>query len=317
MLRAREPKLLNADRAGRMLDAASYEEAAKLLTDCGYEDMSQMSAKEVEAAINSHRAEIFAELDRLAPEKDIIDIFRMKYDYHNAKVLVKAEATGADSENLFSDVGRISGEKLKALYEEGKFSSMPGKLGSAVEEAKLVLARTSNPQQSDFVLDKAYFGEMLEKANECGNVFLEGYAKTLIDAANLKIAVRTMRMNKNQDFLKSVLIPGGFVDKDRIAAAGDRESLAGLYAHGIFEDAALKGAEAAAGGRQTEFELACDNAVNGYLKSAKLVSFGSEPLTAYLAALENEVTAVRMILTGRLAGIKSGTIKERLRDLYA
>ena len=45
MLRAREPRLLNDDRAQRMLDAPSFEEAAKILADCGYEDMSQMSAK--------------------------------------------------------------------------------------------------------------------------------------------------------------------------------------------------------------------------------------------------------------------------------
>ena len=41
MVRAKEPKLLNADRANRMLEAATYEEAAKLLTDSGYDDMSQ------------------------------------------------------------------------------------------------------------------------------------------------------------------------------------------------------------------------------------------------------------------------------------
>ena len=40
-------------------------------------------------------------------------------------------------------------------------------------------------------------------------------------------------------------------------------------------------------------------------------------MTAYLAAVENEITAVRMILTGRLAGVKSEAIRERLRDLYA
>ena len=71
------------------------------------------------------------------------------------------------------------------------------------------------------------------------------------------------------------------------------------------------------GGTLTAIERACDNAVNTYLGKAKLVSFGSEPMTAYLAAVENEITAVRMILTGRLAGVKSEAIRERLRDLYA
>ena len=69
--------------------------------------------------------------------------------------------------------------------------------------------------------------------------------------------------------------------------------------------------------RRTEFELECDNAVNEYLKGAKLVSFGPEAVVAYIAAVEGEITAVRMILTGRLAGIAPQTIRERLRDLYA
>ena len=53
------------------------------------------------------------------------------------------------------------------------------------------------------------------------------------------------------------------------------------------------------------------------LGDAKLVAYGEEPVVAYLAAVESEITAVRMILTGRLAGIDPQTIRERLRDLYA
>ncbi|MBO5556620.1 MAG: V-type ATPase subunit, partial [Oscillospiraceae bacterium] len=81
--------------------------------------------------------------------------------------------------------------------------------------------------------------------------------------------------------------------------------------------AAALGAEAVGGGSMTAFELACDNAVNDYLRDAKLIGFGPEPLVAYLAAVEGEITAIRMILTGRLAGIEPQVIRERLRDLYA
>ena len=46
MLRAREPRLLSNEKAERMLDAAAFEDAAKLLTDCGYPDMSAMRSEE-------------------------------------------------------------------------------------------------------------------------------------------------------------------------------------------------------------------------------------------------------------------------------
>ena len=189
--------------------------------------------------------------------------------------------------------------------------------GKALEEAKNTLARTANPQLSDFILDRALYQEMLAAAETVGNPFLTGYVRLQIDSTNLKSLVRTMRMRKDADFLREVLIPGGSVDVDRLSAAGDAEGINALFAHSPLEQAAARGAEALSGGGMTAFERACDDAVNGYLRQAKLVSYGPEAPVAYLAAVENEITAVRMILTGRLSGIAPDTIRERLRELYA
>ena len=317
MLRAREPKLLNADRAGRMLDAASFEEAAKLLTDCGYADLSQAGAGEIEAALTQRRNQILDELEQLSPERAIVDLFRIKYDVHNAKVLLKSEAMGVDGAALYSRSGRFAPEKLQELYHEERYSELPESFGKALAEAKSILARTANPQLADFVLDRAMFEEMLAAAKATDCPFLTGYVRLLVDCSNLKSLVRTGRMHKDADFLREVLLPDGNVDEDRLQAAGDGEGLAALFAHSPLEQAAARGAEALSGGNLTAFERACDNAVNTYLRAAKLVSYGSEAVAAYLAAVEGEITAVRMILTGKLAGIAPETIRERLRDLYA
>ena len=317
MLRAREPRLLNGERAQRMLDAATFEEAAKLLTDCGYDDMSQMNANEIEAALTQRRNQILEELERLLPDKAIADLFRMKYDTHNAKVLLKAEAMGTDPAPLFSRSGRIVPEKLTEAYHEGRYSDLPETFGKALEQAKSTLARTANPQLSDFVLDRAMYEEMLAAAETVGNPFLTGYVRLQIDSSNLKSLVRTMRMRKDADFLREVLIPGGSVDADRLSAAGDAEGLNALFVHSPLEQAAARGAEVLNSGSMTAFERACDDAVNRYLREAKLVSYGPEAPAAYLAAVEGEITAVRMILTGRLAGIAPDAIRERLRELYA
>lgn len=317
MLRAREPKLLTNERAERMLDAPSFEEAAKLLTDCGYEDMSSMSAGEIETALAEHRAEVLSELEQLSPSKDIVDVFKMKYDYHNAKTLVKAEAMGTDPSRLLSASGRIAPEELTAAYNEGRWAELPDVMGDAMAEAKAVLARTSNPQLADIVLDQAYFTELKNAAQATESDFLIGYAELLTDCANLKSAVRTLRMGKNGDFLQSVLLSGGSVDEARIAAAGDIDGVAALFSATVLDKAAALGVEAVSGGSVTAFELACDNAVTAYLTDAQLISYGCEPVIAYMAAVEGEITAARMILTGRLSGVSPEIIRERLRDLYA
>ena len=317
MLRAREPKLLNLEKANRMLDAASYEDAAKLLTDCGYPDMSQMTAAEVENSLAERRAAIFEEMRGLSPDKELVDLFKLKYDYHNAKAILKAEAMGSDCTHLLSDAGRIPGVKLRELYNEEKFSSLPKTLADAMAEAKAVLARTANPQLADFVLDKAYFAELHAAAEALNSDFLRGYAAIQVDAANLKSAVRTLRMGKNQDFLAEVLVPGGSVSVERLMGALDKEGMGSLYAHTRLEKAAALGAAAVAGGGMTAFEKACENAVTDYMRSSALISYGPEAVAAYLSAIEGEIQAVRMILTGRLAGVKPEAIRERLRDLYA
>ena len=89
MLRAREPRLLSNEKAERMLDAAAFEDAAKLLTDCGYPDMSAMSAGEIEETLAEHRSAIFEELGKMVPDSALTDIFKLKYDYHNAKAIIK------------------------------------------------------------------------------------------------------------------------------------------------------------------------------------------------------------------------------------
>ena len=314
MLRAREPRLLNAERAGRMLDASGFEEAAKLLCDCGYEDMSQYSAADIDRALTEHRNGIFDELCRLCPDKALPELFRLRYDYHNAKTLLKAEAMGTDPDRLLSGSGRLRPEKLKESYREERYSEL-GELGRTMKQAKELLSRTGNPQLADFELDRSYFAEMKALAEGLDNRFVSGYVRLLIDSANLRSLVRTVRMGKNSDFLESVLIPGG-TDCDRLSAA-DGETLSALYTHTPLEEAAVLGAEAMNGGTMTAFERACDNAVSRYLKGAKLIAYGPEAVVAYLFAVENEITALRMILTGRLAGVSAAQIRERMRELYA
>ena len=318
LLRAREARMLNRDRAERMIDASSFDEAAKMLTDCGYKDMSGFSAKQVEAALAGHRAEIFAELARISPDPEPVEVFRMRYDYHNAKIVIKTESDGRDRSDLMSEAGRVSTETLKRSFAEEKYLSLPPVLADAMVEAKSALARSRNPQLADFILDRAYFAELVAAADKLGSGFLLGYAQTMIDAANLRSAVRTMRMKKDAEFLKTALVPGGGTDIGRVLAAfGSGDTLAAIYANTLLASAAALGAAAVKGGTMTQFELACDNAVTAYLTGARLVSYGEAPVIAYLAAVEGEVTALRMILTGLLAGLPKETIRERLRDLYA
>ncbi len=316
-IRALERSLLTRERMERMLDAATPADAAKVLQECGYPELEEVTVDSVNAALTQVRTRTYDDLYLFAPDRNIIDVFKVKYDYHNAKVLLKAEARGIDAADLLVDTGRVPPEELQDQIRTSDFRGLPGHMAAAIVRARETLGTTGDPQLSDFVLDQAYFEDMFDLAEQSGSTLLECYVRIKIGVSTLKSLVRTLRMGKDADFLKGVLFPGGNVDVRRILnAVNAGSSVDELYATGLLHDAAEAGAAAIGGGSLTRFEKLCDDAVTHYIGDARYVAFGDAPLVAYLAARESEFTAVRIIMTGRLAGLSADVIRERLRESY-
>ena len=316
-LRAMENSLLTQARMERMLDAPTAEDAAKVLTECGYQELSRVDVDTVNDLLAKARDQVMHDLAGCAPDPRMVDVFQIKYDYHNAKVLLKSEARGEDPQRLLVDAGRVPGKTLAAAVAESDFGSLPAPLAKAIQDARELLGATKDPQQADFLLDQAYFKEMEHLAQETGSEFLQGYVRLMVDVANLRSLVRVIRMGKDGDFLKTVLFQGGSMDLRRlIAVAEGSATVEEIYSTSSLAQAAQLGQAAVSGGGLTAFEKACDNALMAYLTQAKRVAFGEQPLIAYLAAKDSEFTAVRIIMTGRLAGLSADVIRERLRDAY-
>ena len=217
---------------------------------------------------------------------------------------------------MLMDMGRVSAAELKEAVLTGRLDELPESLAAAAAEAREVLDTTRDPQLSDICLDRWCYQEMMAVAEETGSAFLTGYVKIQIDAANLRALVRTLRMGKSGDFLKTVLLEGGGIGTDAVAAAGNSGALQELYGPTALQAAAEAGAEALRGGPLTAFEKLCDDAVGEYLAGAQFVPFGEAPLLGYLAARETEYTNIRILLMGRGAGLPAEVIRSRLRNGY-
>lgn len=315
-IRAMETHLLAGERMERMLEAATVEDAAKVLAECGYPELSTVTVDTVDEVLAQAREQLFAELSGLAPNEAMLDVFKVKYDYHNVKSLLKSEALGLDPARLLVDTGRVPPAMLEEVVQKSEFRDLPKVMADAIIQSREVLGATKDPQRSDLVLDKAYFKEIETLAEDAGSEFLKGYVRMLVDAANLRSAVRVLRMGRDADYLAKVLFHGGSVSPARVLKAADGEALETVYFATPFEAAAAAGQVAVQGDGLTRFEKACDDAVNAYMQKAKYVSFGEQPLLGYLSAKDNEFTAVRIILTGRLADLPADVIRERLRNAY-
>lgn len=314
-LRAKEASLLGRERLERMAAAPDFDEAAKLLSECGYPELTGKTDAALEKAFSARRAEVLADMENLCPEKAIVEAFRLRYDYHNIKVLVKAEGASADGGAILSDAGRVSAQALSDAYREDDWRSVPARLAAAAAEAKNVLARTSNPQLADIVLDKAYYAELLSVTETLSDAFYTDYVRLCIDAANLRSAVRCMRAGMDEGVLRTAVIPGGNVSADQIAHRAYGEGVAAVFA-GELADAASLGQDAVEGASLTAFERECDNVLTRHLAAAKRVPFGPAVAVAYIASLEGEIIAARMVLLGKRGGVSREMLRERLRESY-
>lgn len=311
-IRAMENRLLTRERMDRMIEARDTAEAMKVLSECGYSE-----AGGLETILAQARADTFRDMEKASPDPRLVEIFQLKYDYHNAKTILKAQAVGAEAERLLLPGGRYHPVELLEGWRREELRGCSELFGKSITQAWNALRETHDPQQADLILDRACHEEMAQLAKALDSKFLQGYVRLSVDVANLRTAVRVHRMDKEGDFLRHVLLPGGNVSEQIIAAArGD--ALGEVFRSGPLSQAAELGAKVAqpGGGPLTDFERACDNAVTAYLAAARRIPFGEQTVIGYLYAKESELTAIRTIFAGRAAGLDGDTIRRRLRETY-
>ena len=311
-IRAKETKLLSRGRLEQLISAQSVRDAGRILEDCGYGEMSDLTPEKLTMRIGEKRAAVMADLASSAPDSGMLDIFRMRYDYHNGKTLVKAEALGIDGTDIMSSAGRFSPKELTAAFRRDDMGIYPDIFAAAVSQASETLSRTGDPQLSDIILDRAYAEEFISLAESIGSPFILGYAKLSIDATNLKTAVRAVKMGKNAEFMRKVLSPGGNVSPDDIISGKfSGRSFGDIFAGSPLKDAA-SAADGIGGGSVTAFESMCDGIVSAYLKQAGYVSYGPEVMIAYISDVEEELSNVRKIMTGKMSGLSQDRIRAAL-----
>ncbi len=175
-LHSRERDLLTGARMERMIEAPTAADAAKVLGEIGYGEFDASSQRELGSILAQEQEKLFEDLYRFVPDKAVVDVFKVKYDYHNLKALIKARATGTDaSDRLLLDAGRVSAEDMRRAVWEGDYNVLPPALRQSAVEAAETLSATGDPQLADFLLDRAYYAEMLSAARATGSDFLVRY----------------------------------------------------------------------------------------------------------------------------------------------
>ena len=316
-IRAMEGKLLSAQRLNEMIDARTLDDAERILSDAGWESPIFISFDAMEETISRERAKIYKELNGFVPEKRIIKVFQLPYDYHNLKAIIKGRAIGKDYAYMLSDAGTIPSEKLNAIIAEKNFSPLSPAMKNAVSEAIETLNRTGDPFYSDTVLDRACYSEMMSIAKATESDFLKKYIALKIDTINLLTAVRIKKRGMNYEFIRQSFIEGGNLGLNKLLTELSPDTLETLFAKSDLLSAARIAGKVIKGDEKlAALDKACDDCLMEYLHSAKYIGLGEQPLIGYIGAKETELTDVKIVFGGKLVQENPEITKRRLRETY-
>lgn len=319
-VRSIEKNMLTHERAIKMIDAKTPEDALRVLDDISYGNGDELTdPNKYEEILTEEHKKVYDFVTSIAPEVKYFNMFLYQYDYHNLKVIMKSEYLNIDASNTLVDTGSIDIKVLKHAVKERDFTELTKTMEMALKEIIETFPKTKDPQIIDIILDKYCYEEMLSSAEDTKSDFIIDYVKMQIDSINLKTYVRLRKMGKSWDFLTKAFLKGGKIGQDVFVKNYDEtfEKFGEQLSIYDFKEVFLEGTDALKEtGMFTTLEKLLDNKLMEHVKKAKYVPYGIEALVGYLIAKDNEIKIARIIMAGKLAGISPELIKERLRETY-
>jgi len=161
-IRMLERSLLTEKEYTQMIDARSADEAMKILMDAGYGEFGMADARDFETLLSAQLSKAYSDVRELTTE-NFMDVFLYKNDYHNLKVLIKADITETDADAYLIGGGTVDLEVMKNAFAGKNFSTIPYEMQEAVAAAYEAYGKNQSGQAVDIVLDKAAFRQMISR----------------------------------------------------------------------------------------------------------------------------------------------------------
>ncbi len=316
-IKVREIDLLNRQRLGRLIEA-DFREALHILEEVDYGDYLKAArvASDVDAGLILFLRDLYSFLEEITPAGSYIGEFLLdRYDFHNLKVLLKRRCCGEGKDNLLLDLGNLEPATLEASLENPL--KLPAHMAGLVLEV-LTLPEISS-EAVDSVVDRRFFEHRLSLARAERSRFMEQFAQTSLDLANLKILLRAKNAGKDAAFLERALADGGHLEKAWLASLITQpaeEMLRALsrsrYAAGFLQFLEVEDEQI----RLTEYDKRADDMLMAELHRARHIAVGVEPILGFVRGRENDVAVLRMILMGKLHNLSPEDIERHVRVLY-
>ncbi len=314
-IRAMENALIGRERLGSLSELRSEDEIFAALNSYGLDSVIGADGNpDAEATLLAALSAGFREVAEACGESGLFAFLRYPYDCNNIKAILKCRLRSVSADGMLIDAGTVPADRLPAILSEERYAELPRHMGAAIPEVLAAYAKTKNPQEIDLGLDRACFADMAAGATL---PFAAKIVSLRADCTNVMICLRLLRMGATfpmRAAMLSALVPGGTLGEGFFTEAFDGGESRLVDMVSMTELAPLFDI----GGERTlsAVEKNADDLVTEFVRTAKFVPFGAEIPVAYLMALETSVKNLRILISGKAAGLSADEIRGRYRESY-
>ena len=309
-----ENSLICGESLDKLVDAKDFSDCFRMVADV-YSDRGEIafSADEYEKVLSAELSRAYAEMESLLASSDgetrLLSPLRVAYDCHNIKSCIKCEALGISPDDMLVSCGEFSPEEIVGMVRDRDFSALGSELAQTVVSAIDEFSATGDPQKVDIIIDKGAFSKMRAVSDEIGLEYLSSLCAIKADMCNLMTSIRAARAGIGKDLLSEMLLEGGKVPCEVFEGVLDGG------AERLFSDFSpyYDGFEESDAGSLSSLEKKCDGVYLSKAESIWMSAFGPEKPVMYMIRKENEIRNVRIVLSGKKAGLSAEVIRERLR----
>lgn len=320
-IRVFELSLFKPEDFDKLLRADSLRSALDLLKGTPYyfDEEEILQTKNFDQFLMTRLKNVYDELYALTPDKEVIQIYSLRYSYHNLKVLLKQKIKEIELEHLLIPIGKDSISTLRNLVKTGQSEILDPIMVEAVQQTLEDHDTFERIEAVDVFMDTYYYKHIRAISDKLKNETISKVIDVMIDLDNLSTVVRSIKQNKSRSFLHTVLSSSGSISKQEIIDATDEngaKALSELYLTKPYADYLTDILENNHNINPMVLDRVIEEIIHDFMDEAKFQAFGPMPVVAYIFALEKEITNLRLILVGKDNQIDEATLRERMRPIY-
>ena len=323
-IRAMEHRLLDAAAFARLLEVEDSASVLKILGETSYAPMlTSLSGdgafdKILEAALH----ETYEEMASFVPDKELIDLLRLPYDFSNAKVMLKSlfsvRSGGKKRWDLLSSLASYPVDKLITDIEGEEYRLLPFGLSTLYPKCIALWEQSRDALETERLLDIQMFAEMRRIAEGLAVAEVTEWVRARIDGENLRTLLRLKRFGFDAARAAAFMHDGGKIDKTILSAmiAEPFETWGRIVDFSDYSKLLVEsGASAGFSEIIMDFEKKYDDFCLDLAAASKYSPDSPCNVIAYLWSKELEVKNIRMILVSKSASGEKESVRRLLRHV--